>query len=82
MAELIAIRFQFQNGTIKRCKCLVSSITRFSFQFQNGTIKRTVTKNVNDIKLGFQFQNGTIKRFSNGWSLASYYNISIPKWYD
>ena len=36
------IKFQFQNGTIKRIKAFTFAVSATIFQFQNGTIKRAI----------------------------------------
>ncbi len=57
-----AMRFQFQNGTIKRAAIAAQVARRQMFQFQNGTIKRNRPRCAHTAQKAFQFQNGTIKR--------------------
>ena len=55
------IRFQFQNGTIKRIRGDSHFLRPNRFQFQNGTIKSVADNIIKVTIIIFQFQNGTIK---------------------
>ena len=60
-AAFTLIKFQFQNGTIKRSVVLMPIENNYTFQFQNGTIKSGRQGRFLDFGNEFQFQNGTIK---------------------
>jgi hypothetical protein len=79
---ICASRFQFQNGSIKRCAEAVgtSSVARFSFNSKMVRLK-VYDNPQSEGKFWFQFQNGSIKscRF---YLLYSIIVVSIPKWFD
>ena len=55
------IKFQFQNGTIKRC-CSIKGKVQFCYFNSKMVRLKDPTGNTKELIWLFQFQNGTIKR--------------------
>ena len=58
------IKFQFQDGTIKRQVPVAGLHIVPTFEFQDGTIKSGKLSRYDLYQAEFHFQDGTIKRFS------------------